>query len=148
VITNTTNPGTSTTFIWWPQPRPGARQLQLGVSTVSNFFEPDLAGRAGRDLQGHGGAGNCSTTGHDHQYRFGGGEWRRDGVRGGQRPGGYAAGTNDLYFRALSPTRGRATPFMMRSPSARALDQLTPNQAARHPGGSYVYTQTLTTPAT
>jgi len=70
------------------QPRPGARQLQPRRQHRVELREPDLAVRLDGDLQGRRRRGQLlDHRSYDHQYRFGGGEWRRDGVRGGQCAG-------------------------------------------------------------
>ena len=61
-------------------------------------------------------------------------------------PAGYAAGTADLYFRVLSPTSG-VTDIIRDAVSVNAVRSITitPNGAGQtFPGGSYVYSHTLT----
>lgn len=60
-------------------------------------------------------------------------------------PAGYKAGTEELYFRVLSPTSGVIDTLhdAVAVNAVRALS-LTPNGAGQtYPGGSYVYTHTL-----
>src|SRR5205823_208487 len=60
-------------------------------------------------------------------------------------PAGYAAGTNDLYFRTGSANSGAADTIhdAVTVNAVRSIS-VTPNQAGQtYPGGSYVYTQTL-----
>jgi uncharacterized repeat protein (TIGR01451 family) len=61
-------------------------------------------------------------------------------------PAGYVAGTNDVYFRILSPTSS-ATDTIHDAVTVNAVRSisLTPNGAGQtYPGGSYVYSHTLT----
>ena len=61
-------------------------------------------------------------------------------------PAGYPAGSQDLYFRALSPTSGVGDTLhdAVTVNAVRSLT-ITPNGAGQtYPGGSYVYNHTLT----
>jgi len=121
VITNTTNPGTSTTFIVVANNRgPAPDSYNLGASTVGSFASQTLPAGWTVTFKADGGAGNCSTTGATISTTA------MVAASGAATvcavvsvPAAYAAGTNDLYFRALSPNSGRATPFMTRLRSAR-----------------------------
>jgi len=129
VITNTTNPGTSTTFIVVANNRgPAPDSYNLGASTVSSFASQNAAGRLDGDLQGRRWRGQLLDHGsHDHQYRL---RWQRGGAATvcavwSASPAGYAAGTNALYFRALSPNSGASdTIYDAVAVSRRAVDQL------------------------
>ena len=70
------------------QPRSRARQLQPRRQHRVDLRQPDAAGRLDGDLQGRRWRGQLLDHGsHDHHDRRGGGGWRGDGVRGGQRAG-------------------------------------------------------------
>ena len=148
VITNTTNPGTSTTFVLVANNRgPAPDSYNLGASTVSNFASQTLPAGWTVTFKADGGAGNCSTTGatitSTATVAAGGAATVCAVV---SVPAGYAAGTNDLYFRALSPNSGVSDTIhdAVAVSAARSIS-LTPNHAGQTtPGGSYVYTQTLT----
>jgi uncharacterized repeat protein (TIGR01451 family) len=61
-------------------------------------------------------------------------------------PAGFAAGTSDLYFRAQSPTSG-VVDIIRDAVTVNAVRSITitPNGAGQtYPGGSYVYSHTLT----
>jgi uncharacterized repeat protein (TIGR01451 family) len=148
VITNTTNPGTSTTFILVANNRgPAPDSYNLGASTVSNFASQTLPAGWTVTFKADGGAGNCSTTGATLTSTG-------SVAAGGNQvvcalvtvPAGYAAGTNDLYFRALSPNSGAAdTIHDAVTVNAQRSISFTPNHSGQvAPGGSFVYTQTLT----
>src|SRR6266480_2231505 len=118
-----------------------------GASTVSNFASQTLPAGWTVTFKADGGAGNCSTTGatitSTATVAAGGAATVCAVV---SVPAGYAAGTNDLYFRALSPNSGVSDTIhdAVAVSAARSIS-LTPNHAGQTtPGGSYVYTQTLT----
>jgi uncharacterized repeat protein (TIGR01451 family) len=148
VITNTTNPGTSTTFVVVVNNRgPAPDSYNLGASTVSNFASQTLPAGWTVTFKADGGAGNCSTTGATITSTA------SVAASGAATvcavvsvPAGYAAGTNALYFRALSPNSGASdTIYDAVAVSAARSITLTPNHAGQtYPGGSYVYTHTLT----
>src|SRR5207244_13094075 len=108
VITNTTTPGTSTTFLLVANTRgPAPDSYNLGASTVSNFASQTLPAGWTVTFKADGGAGNCSTTGATITSTA------TVAASGAATvcavvsvTAGYAAGTNDLYFRALSPNSG------------------------------------------
>ncbi len=148
VITNTTNPGTSTTFIVVANNRgPSPDSYNLGASTVSSFASQTLPAGWTVTFKADGGAGNCSTTGatitSTASVPAGGAATVCAVV---SVPAGYAAGTNALYFRALSPNSAASDTIhdAVTVSAARSIS-LTPNHAGQtYPGGSYVYTHTLT----
>ena len=94
-----------------------------------------------------GGVGNCSTTGatitNTGSVAAGGSTPVCAVV---SVPPGYAAGTSDVYFRILSPTSG-ATDTVHDAVTVSAVRSIsiTPNGAGQtYPGGSFVYSHTLT----
>jgi uncharacterized repeat protein (TIGR01451 family) len=148
VVTNATNPGTSTTFVLYANNRgPAPDTYNLAASTSSTFATTTLPTGWTVTFKADGGAGNCSTTGATITAT--------GTVAAGSNavvcavvsvPAGYAAGTNDLYFRALSSTSGAADTIhdAVTVNSVRSIT-FTPNHTGQvAPGGSYVYTQTLT----
>jgi len=148
VITNTTNPGTSTTFVLVANNRgPAPDSYNLGASTVGSFASQTLPAGWTVTFKADGGAGNCSTTGATISTTA------MVAASGAATvcavvsvPAAYAAGTNDLYFRALSPNSGASDTIhdAVAVSAARAIS-LTPNHAGQtYAGGSFVYTQTLT----
>jgi trimeric autotransporter adhesin len=148
VITNTTNPGTSTTFVLLANNRgPAPDSYNLAASTVANFASQTLPAGWTVTFKADGGAGNCSTTGATISATA------MVAASGAATvcavvsvPAGYAAGTNDLYFRALSPNSGASDTIhdAVAVSAARSIS-LTPNHAGQtSAGGSYVYTHTLT----
>jgi len=148
VITNTTNPGTSTTFTLVANNRgPSPDSYNLGASTVANFSSQTLPAGWTVTFKADGGAGNCSSTGATITSTA------SVAASGAATvcavvsvPAGYAAGTNDLYFRALSPNSGATDTIRdaVTVSAARSIS-LTPNHAGQtYAGGSYVYTHTLT----
>lgn len=148
VITNATNPNSSTTFVLVANNRgPSPDSYNLAASTVANFSSQTLPAAWTVTFKADGGAGNCSTTAATLT--------NTGTVAGGGNavvcavvtvPAGYAAGTNDLYFRALSPNSG-ASDTIHDAVTVNATRSLsfTPNHSGQvAPGGSFVYTQTLT----
>jgi uncharacterized repeat protein (TIGR01451 family) len=148
VITNATNPNSSTTFVLVANNRGlSPDSYNLAASTVANFSSQTLPGGWTVTFKADGGAGNCSTTAATLT--------NTGTVAGGGNavvcavvtvPAGYAAGGNDLYFRSLSPNSG-ASDTIHDAVTVNATRSLsfTPNHSGQvAPGGSYVYTQTLT----
>lgn len=148
-VTNSTNPGTTTTFTLVTNntgPSPDSYNL-----TANNAFTfgGTLALPTGWTVtfKADGGANNCSTTGasiiNTGNVAAGGSVTVCAVVT---VPAGFPAGTSDLYFRAQSPTsnvvdviRDAVTVNAVRSIT------ITPNGAGQtYPGGSYVYSHTLT----
>jgi trimeric autotransporter adhesin len=148
VVTNTTAPGTSTTFtLVANNTGPSPDSYNLGASTVSNFASQTLPAGWTVTYKADGGAGNCSTTGatitNTGSVAAGGSTLVCAVVT---VPAGAPAATSDLYFRILSPTSGSAdTLHDAVTVSAVRSISITPNGVGQtYPGGSYVYTHTLT----
>jgi trimeric autotransporter adhesin len=148
VITNATNPGTSTTFILVANNRgPSPDNYNLAASTVANFSSQTLPAGWTVTFKADGGAGNCSTTGATIT-NTGAVASLSDVVVCAvvTVPAGFAAGSNDIYFRGLSPNSG-ATDTIHDAVTVNAVRAITftPNHSGQvAPGASYVYTQTLT----
>jgi trimeric autotransporter adhesin len=148
VVTNTTAPGTSTTFtLVANNTGPSPDSYNLGASTVSNFATQTLPAGWTVTYKADGGAGNCSTTGatitNTGSVAAGGSTLVCAVVT---VPAGAPAATSDLYFRILSPTSG-ATDTVHDAVIVSAVRSIsiTPNGSAQtYPGGSYVYSHTLT----
>ena len=148
VFTNTTAPGTTTTFtLFANNTGPSPDSYNLGASTVSSFASQTLPAGWTVTFKADGGAGNCSTTGatitNTGSVAAGGSTLVCAVV---SVPPGYAAGTSDLYFRILSPTSG-ATDTVHDAVTVSAVRSIsiTPNGAGQtYPGGSFVYSHTLT----
>jgi len=147
VVTNATNPGTSTTFVLYANNRgPSPDTYNLGASTSSTFATTTLPTGWTVTFKADGGVGNCSTTGATITAT--------GTVAAGSNavvcavvsvPAGFAAGTSDLYFRALSSTSGAADTIhdAVTVNSVRSIT-FTPNHTGQvAPGGSFVYSQTL-----
>lgn len=147
--TNSTNPGTTTTFTLVTNntgPSPDSYNLTANNAFV---FGATLALPTGWTVtfKADGGTGTCSTTGasiiNTGNVAAGGSVTVCAVVT---VPAGFPAGTSDLYFRAQSPTsnvvdviRDAVTVNAVRSIT------ITPNGAGQtYPGGSYVYSHTLT----
>lgn len=148
VVTNTTNPGTSTTFtLVANNTGPSPDSYNLGASTVSNFASQTLPPGWTVTFKADGGVGNCSTTGatitNTGSVAAGGSTPVCAVV---SVPPGYAAGTSDVYFRILSPISS-ATDTVHDAVTVSAVRSIsiTPNGAGQtYPGGSFVYSHTLT----
>ena len=147
-VTNTLNPGASTVFtVVANNTGPSPDSYNLGASTVNTFASVALPAGWTVSFRADGGAANCSTTGATIT--------NTGSVAAGGRavvcavvgvPAGFAAGTTDLYFRTLSPTSNASdTLHDAVAVSAVRSITLTPNGAGQtYPGGSYVYSHTLT----
>lgn len=147
-VTKSLDPGTSTTFTVVVK-NTGASfdSYDLGVSTASSFPGALPAGWTISFLK-DGGAGNCSAT-------TGGPIASIGPVAAGANavvcavvsvPSGFAAGTVQLYFRALSPNSG-ASDVLHDAATVNALRSitLTPNGSGQvSANGSIVYKHTLT----
>lgn len=149
-VTNTTNPGTTTTFTLVTNntgPSPDSYNLTANNAFV---FGGTLALPTGWTVtfKADGGSGTaCSTTGASII--------NTGNVPAGSSvtvcavvtvPAGYAAGTESLYFRAQSPTSG-VVDVIRDAVTVNAVRSITitPNGAGQtYPGGSYVYSHTLT----
>lgn len=148
VVTNATNPGTSTVFtLVTKNTGPAPDSYNLSASTDATFAAVSLPTGWTIDFKADGGTGTCSSTGatitNTGSVAAGGFATVCAVVN---IPAGYDAGTVQVYFRALSPTstvsdrlHDAVTVNAVRSVS------LTPNGTGQtYPGGSYVYTHTLT----
>ncbi len=147
-VTNSTNPAASTTFVVVTNNTgPVADTYNLGASTVSTFASQIIPAGWTVTFKADGGAGNCSTTGATIT--------NTGTVNAGASatvcavvsvPAGFAAGTSDLYFRALSPATG-AQDTIHDAVNVNAVRSLTytPNNTGQvFPAGSVVYSHTLT----
>ena len=147
VVTNATNPATSTTFVLVANNRgPSPDSYNLAASTVSSFASITLPAGWTVTFKADGGAGNCSSTGATVTNTGTVASLGSSVICAVVSvPAGYAAGTNDLYFRTVSPNSGAADTIhdAVTVNAVRSIS-VTPNQAGQtYPGGSYVYTQTL-----
>lgn len=149
VVTNTLNPGSSTTFILFANNTSSiADSYNLAAGSTTGFT--GLPAGWSVTFKADGGAGNCSTTGATITNT------------GTVAAGGYAtvcailsipasgtsviAGTTAMYFRAQSPATG-ATDVIHDAATVNAVRSLTftPNDTGQvYPGGSVVYSHTLT----
>ena len=147
-VTNTLNPGAATVFtIVANNTGPSPDSYNLGASTVNTFASVTLPAGWTVSFRADGGAGNCSTTGatitNTGSVAAGGNVVVCAVVN---VPAGFAAGTTQLYFRTLSPT-SNASDTLHDAVTVNAVRSvtLTPNGAGQtYPGGSYVYSHTLT----
>jgi uncharacterized repeat protein (TIGR01451 family) len=147
-VTNATNPATSTTFILVANNTgPIADSYNFGASTVSTFASQTLPTGWTVTFKADGGAGNCSTTGATiagtGTINAGGNATVCAVV---SVPAGYAAGTTELYFRALSSLTG-AQDTIHDAVTVNGLRSVTftPNNTGQaYSGGSVVYSHTLT----
>ncbi|AYQ28127.1 MULTISPECIES: DUF11 domain-containing protein [unclassified Polaromonas] len=147
-VTNTLNPGASTVFtIVANNTGPSPDSYNLGASTVNTFASVTLPAGWTVSFRADGGTGNCSTMGATITNTgsvAAGGNAVVCAVVG--VPAGFAAGTTQLYFRTLSPT-SNASDTLHDAVTVNAVRSitLTPNGAGQtYPGGSYVYSHTLT----
>ena len=147
-VTNATNPATSTTFILVANNTgPVADTYNLGASNVSTFASQTLPTGWTVTFKADGGVGNCSTTGATIT--------NTGTVNAGSTatvcavvtvPASYAAGTSDLYFRALSPATA-AQDTIHDAVTVNAVRSLTftpNNTGSTYSAGSVVYNHTLT----
>lgn len=146
-VTNATNPATATTFIVVANNTgPVADTYNVAASTVSTFASQTLPTGWTVTFKADGGGGACATTGATIA--------NTGTVNAGSNstvcavvtvPAGYAAGTSDIYFRALSPGTGVQDTIhdAVTVNSVRSLT-LTPNNTGQtYSGGSMVYSHTL-----
>ena len=147
-VTNTLNPGASTVFtIVANNTGPSPDSYNLGASTVNTFASVTLPVGWSVSFRADGGANNCSTMGATVTNTgpvAAGGKTTVCAVVG--VPAGSTAGVTSLYFRTLSPTSGVSDTLhdAVIVSAVRAI-ALTPNGAGQtYPGGSYVYSHTLT----
>lgn len=147
LVTNTTNPGTSTTFILVTKNTgPVADAYGLASSTDSSFGSQTLPAGWSVAFKADGGAGNCTSTGATITAT-------PSVAPGGNSvvcavvsvPAGFAAGTAELYFRALSPSTGVSDRIHDAvTVSAVRTVTFTPNNTGQvFSGGSVVYSHTL-----
>ena len=147
-VSNAANPNTSTTFtLVANNTGPIADTYNLGASTVSSFASQTLPNGWTVAFKADGGAGNCSTTGATLT--------NTGTINTGANatfcavvsiPAGFAAGTSDVYFRALSPATG-AQDIIHDAVTVNAVRALTftPNNTGQvYSGGSVVYSHVLT----
>lgn len=147
LVTNTTNPGTSTTFIVVAKNTgPVADAYALTSSTDSSFASQTLPAGWSVAFKADGGAANCSTTGatitSTPSIAAGGNSVVCAVV---SVPAGFAAGTAELYFRALSPSSG-VSDRIHDAVTVNALRTVTvtPNNTGQvFSGGSVVFSHTL-----
>lgn len=146
-VTNTTNPGTTTVFtLVANNTGPSPDSFNFSASTASSFSSLTLpAGWTVTFKANVGGA--CASTGasiiNSGSVAAGGAVTVCAEVT---VPAGFAAGTSDLYFRVQSPTSG-VSDIVHDAVTVNAVRSLsiTPNGAGQtYPGGSYVYSHTLT----
>ncbi|WP_332775542.1 beta strand repeat-containing protein [Polaromonas sp.] len=146
-VTNAVNPGAATSFtLVANNTGPSPDSYNLGASTVSSFASQVLPAGWTVSFKADGGAGNCSTTGatitNTGSVAAGGSVTVCAVVT---VPAGYTAGTNDVYFRILSPTSNASDTIhdAVTVNAVRAIS-ITPNGAGQtYSGGSYVYSHTL-----
>ncbi|MCX7256443.1 MAG: hypothetical protein NTZ64_06810 [Polaromonas sp.] len=148
-VTNTTNPGTTTTFTLVTNntgPSPDSYNLTANNAFV---FGGTLALPTGWTVtfKADNSGGACTTTGasiiNTGNVPAGGSVTVCAVVT---VPAGFPAGTSDLYFRAQSPTSG-VVDVIRDAVTVNAVRSITitPNGAGQtYPGGSYVYSHTLT----
>jgi uncharacterized repeat protein (TIGR01451 family) len=148
VVTNTAAPGATTTFVVFANNRGAAADnYNLAASTVSSFASTTLPTGWTVVFKADGGAGNCSTTGatltNTGSVAAGGNVVICASVT---VAAGYAASTTSVYFRALSPNSGATDTIndAVTVSATRALAFVTNHSGQIAPGGSYVYSQTLT----
>ena len=146
-VTNLVNPGNTTVFtLVAKNTGPSPDSFNFGASTVSGFGSLTLP--AGWTVTFKASvAGVCTSTG---ATIINSGSVAAAGSVAVCAvvtvPAGYPAGSQDLYFRALSPTSGVGDTLhdAVTVNAVRSLT-ITPNGAGQtYPGGSYVYNHTLT----
>ena len=148
VITNTTNPGTSTTFTLYVNNRgPSPDNYNLSASTSATFASTTLYAGWTVTFKADGGAGNCSTTGATISNTGSVASLGNVVVCAVVSvPAGYTASVNNIFFQALSPNSA-VSDYIWDAVTVNAVRSITvtANQSGQtSPGGSYVYTQTLT----
>ncbi len=146
--TNSTNPATTTTFTLVTK-NTGASpdSYDLAASTVSGFGTLSLPAGWTVTFKADGGGGSCATTGATITNTGSVGAGTTAVVCAVVTvPAGYVASTVDLYFRSKSPTSSVSDTIhdAVTVNAVRSLS-ITPNGTGQtYPGGSYVYTHTLT----
>lgn len=147
-VTNPVNPGATTTFtLIANNTGPSPDSYNLAASTAAGFGTLTLPAGWTVTFKADGGAGNCSTTGatitNTGNVPSAGNVTVCAVV---SVPAGFAAGTSDLYFRTASPTSAVSDILhdAVKVNELRSIT-LTPNGAGQtYPGGTYVYSHTLT----
>jgi uncharacterized repeat protein (TIGR01451 family) len=143
-VTNTTNPGTATSFtLVANNTGPAPDSYNLGASTVSTFASQTPPPGWTVNFT----AGSCAAPGATITNT---GSVAANGnvtvCATVTVPAGAPAATTALYFRILSPTSGAQDTIhdAVTVNAVRAIS-LTPNGSGQtYPGGSYVYSHTLT----
>ena len=146
-VTNLTNPGGSTTLILVTKNTGAvADSYGLAASTDSSFAGQTLPAGWTVAFRADGGANNCTTTGVTITTTPSVAANASSVVCAVVSvPAGFAAGTSDLYFRALSASSG-ASDRIHDAVTVNAVRSLTftPNNTGQvFPGGSVVYSHTL-----
>lgn len=151
-VTNSTNPGTTTTFtLVTNNTGPSPDSYNLTANTLFNFTGSVVP--AGWTVTFKASVGNaCLSTGASIT-NTGNVPAAVLGVPGFVTvcavvtvPAGFPAGTSDLFFRAQSPTSG-VSDIIRDAVTVNAVRSITitPNGVGQtYPGGSYVYSHTLT----
>ncbi|MEO7401061.1 MAG: hypothetical protein ABIV07_09900 [Polaromonas sp.] len=148
VLTQTTNPGTTSIFILVAN-NTGASpdNYNLAASTLSTFASPSLPSGWTVSFKADGGGRSCATTGATIT--------NTGPVAAADAavvcavvtvPAGSPAATTQLYFRVLSPTSS-STDIVHDALTVNAVRSITitPNGTGQtYPGGSYVYSHTVT----
>jgi uncharacterized repeat protein (TIGR01451 family) len=149
VVTNSLNPGTSTTFILVTNNTSGiADSYNLAAGSTTSFS--GLPAGWGVTFKADGGAGNCSTTGatitNTGTVAANSSATVCAILTIPSTGASVIAGTTALYFRAQSPATG-ATDAIHDAATVNGVRSLTftPNDTGQvYPGGSVVYSHTLT----
>ena len=146
-VTNLTNPGGTTTLILVTKNTGAvADSYGLAASTDSSFAGQTLPAGWTVAFRADGGANNCTTTGVTITTTPSVAANASSVVCAVVSvPAGFAAGTSDLYFRALSASSGASDRIhdAVTVNAVRSLT-LTPNNTGQvFPGGSVVYSHTL-----
>ena len=151
-VTNPTNPGTTTIFtLVANNTGPSPDSFNFSASTDSTFGLLTLpAGWTLTFKQNTGAVGSICTSASTGATIINSGSVAAGGAATVCAvvtvPAGYAAGTNALYFRALSPTSGVGDTLHdeVTVNAVRSIT-LTPNGSGQtYPGGLFVYSHTLT----
>ena len=147
-VTNATNPGTTTVFTLVTQNTgPSSDSYDLAASTAGNFSGLTLPAGWTVTFKAADGVGSCSTPGATIINTGSVASNASTTVCAVVTvPAGSAAGTTDLYFRSLSPVSG-AKDILHDAVTVNVVRSITitPNGTGQtYPGGSYVYSHTLT----
>ncbi|MBC5781362.1 DUF11 domain-containing protein [Ramlibacter sp. USB13] len=148
VVTLSGNPGTTVTFtLVTRNTGPISDSYNLGASTDSAFATQTLPAGWSVTFKADASGGACTTTGatitNTGPVAASGSATVCAVV---SIPAGFDAGTTQVYFRALSPTSS-AVDVLRDAVTVNAVRSLSlaPNGTGQtYPGGSYVYTHTLT----